>query len=106
MADTNLTMVRGDTLAFGLEFDGLNQDLDSCFFSCKESYSANDYVFNKSLADGISKVSDGKYRVRVAPEDTIGVEAGVYFYDLQIGVNDDIFTIMKGSITIEPNVTI
>ena len=27
MKDTNLTMVKGDTLAFGVEIEGLDQDL-------------------------------------------------------------------------------
>lgn len=106
MTDKNISMVRGDTLAFGIEIEGLEQDLDSAHFSCKESYSATSYIFHKTLEDGISKVSDGQYRVRVAPEDTQGIDAGNYYYDLQIGVNSDVFTIMKGSLTIEPDVTV
>lgn len=34
--DTNLEMVRGDTLAFAIEIEGLDQNLDSAFFSCKK----------------------------------------------------------------------
>ena len=26
MTDTNITMVKGDTLSFGMEFEGLDQD--------------------------------------------------------------------------------
>lgn len=105
MTDTNIKMVRGDTLAFGLEFEYLSQDLDACYFSCKTSYSATDYVFQKSLGDGISKVEDGQYRVRVAPEDTANVTAGHYYYDLQIEVNSDVYTLMKGALEIEADVT-
>lgn len=105
MADKNITMVRGDTLAFGMEFEGLDQNLTSAYFSCKSSYSASSYVFRKYLGNGITKVSTGKYRVRVAPEDTANVAAGHYYYDLQIAVNSDVFTIMKGTLTIEADVT-
>lgn len=105
MADYNITMVRGDTLSFGLEIEGLEQDLETAFFSCKSSYSAPNYAFQKSLNDGITKVDTGSYRVRVAPGDTQQLEAGTYYYDLQIGVNNDIFTILRGALAIEHEIT-
>ena len=52
-------------------------------------------LFKKSLGNGITKTDDG-YVVRVAPADTKNAEIGKYFYDLQIGVNNDIFTVLKG----------
>lgn len=104
MNDKNIRMTRGDTLAFGMEFDGLDQDLDSAYFTCKKAYEGEN-VFQKSLGDGISKAEDNKYRVRVAPEDTANIDAGKYYYDLEIGVNGDIFTLMKGILDIEPDVT-
>lgn len=104
--DFNISMVKGDTLSFGIEIEGLDQDLDSAFFSCAGAQPTTEYVFQKSLGDGITKVETGKYRVRVAPEDTADAEAGFYFYDLQIGVNSDIFTIMKGSLCLEAEVTV
>lgn len=103
--DKNLSMVRGDTLSFGMEISGIDQALDSVYFTCKSSYSATDPAFMKSLGDGISIVEPGKYRVRVAPEDTYNLESGVYYYDLQIGINGDVFTIMRGALELEPDVT-
>lgn len=97
--ETNLTMTRGDTLAFAVEIEGLEgQDLDTVKFSCKTDPDDQAYVFQKTLEDGISKVEAGKYRVRVAPEDTEDAELGKYYYDLQIGLNSDIYTIMKGKL--------
>ncbi len=97
--ETNMTMTRGDTLAFAVEIEGLEgQELDTVKFSCKADPDDEEYVFQKTLEDGISKVSAGKYRVRVAPEDTKDAELGKYFYDLQIGINSDIYTIMKGKL--------
>ncbi len=104
MVDTNIQMVRGDTLAFGMEIEGLGQDLASCYFTCKKSFQGEN-IFQKSIGNGVSKVSDGVYRVRVAPEDTADVEAGNYYYDLQIGVNSDIFTLLRGVLMIQNDVT-
>lgn len=36
MKDTKLTMVKGDTLAFGVEIEGLDQDLATAYFSCND----------------------------------------------------------------------
>lgn len=103
--ETNIEMVQGDTLAFGIEFEDLEQDLDSAYLTCKDSFTAVSDVFRISLGSGIEKVADQEYRVRVAPEDTQNVTAGNYYYDLRIGVNGDVFTILKGVLRILPAVT-
>lgn len=108
--DFNMSMVRGDTLTFGVEIKDENgelftQDLDTAYFTCKTSYDAEQAVFQKDLNFGISKVDTGTYIVRVAPEDTEGIEGGNYYYDFEIGVNSDIFTVLKGVLTIENDVT-
>lgn len=108
--DCNLKMVRGDTMTFGIELEGddgqvFEQDLESAFFTCKTSYDADQPVFQKSLSNGITKVATGQYVVRVAPTDTEGIEAGNYYYDFEIGLNSDIFTVLKGVLTIENDVT-
>ena len=100
----NLCMVRGDTLAFSFEVEGIDT-LDTAYLSCKANVDDENYVFQKSLTDGISLVSTGKYRVRVAPEDTSNIEVGSYYYDLEIGANSDIFTILKGILKVEQDVT-
>lgn len=100
----NLCMVRGDTLAFSFEVEGIDT-LDTAYFSCKANADDTEYVFQKSLTDGISLVETGKYRVRVAPKDTSNIEVGSYYYDLEIGANSDIFTILKGILKVEQDVT-
>lgn len=102
--DRYVTMTRGDTMSFGIEIDGLDQDLDTAFFTVRKSYSESP-VFQKSIGDGISKVGDSQYTVRVAPEDTENLQPGKYHYDLQLGVNSDVFTIIKGVLELERDVT-
>ena len=100
----NLSMVRGDTLAFSFEVEGIDS-LETAYFSCKANADDTEYVFQKSLSDGISIVKTGKYRVRVAPTDTKDIEVGSYYYDLEIGKNSDIYTILKGVLKVEQDVT-
>lgn len=103
--ETNISMVKGDTFSFGLELEGLEQDLDTAYLTVKESYDDDMPLFQKSLGDGIEKVELGEYTVRIAPEDTQNVEARRYFYDLQIGVNSDVFTIIRGILWVKNSVT-
>lgn len=112
MEKTNFEMIRGDTLsfAFEVEYDEALQKLDSAYFTCKENFDDDEPIFKKSLGHGITlaKQEDGKlyYVVRVAPEDTESVEPGHYYYDLQIGINGDVFSILIGSLKIHNDVTI
>lgn len=106
MCDQNITMIKGDTLSFGIEIDGLDgQDLESAFFTCRRVPTSGINVFQKALEDGIEKIDDGKYVVRVAPEDTENVTAGQYYYDCQIGLNGDVYTILLGLLNILQDVT-
>lgn len=108
---TNLEMIRGDTLsfAFEVEFDEAPQKLEKADFTCKTNFDDDDVVFRKELEKGInfSKQERNKlyYIVRVAPEDTKNIETGLYYYDLSIELNGDVFTILNGALKIESDVT-
>ena len=102
----NITMIRGDTLSFNVEVidkEGNPITADSAFFTCKKAI-VNEIVFQKSLNSGISQ-SDGLMCVRVAPEDTADIDQGRYYYDFQIGVGNDVFTIMIGMLSIEQDIS-
>ncbi len=101
----NFDMIKGDTLAFVFEIENLNDDLVSCYFSCKKSVDDETYSFQKALDNGITKIETGKYKVRVAPEDTKTLLAGKYYYDLQIGLGEDVYTILTGQINIKEEIT-
>ena len=115
MADTfnnsikrDISMVRGDTMSFGFQITGLEgEEPDEIYFSCKEKLDDTTYIFSISLDNGIEKRSYDQttdtltYGVRVAPSLTENVEFGKYFYDLQMDINDDVITLMKGKLSIE-----
>ena len=102
-------MTRGDTLSFGVRLKGLTQDLDSAYFTVETPEPYNFVVVQKSLDDGITKNVDNtdclEYIVRVAPEDTAELNVDKYNYDLEIGVDDDIFTPFKGILYLEHDST-
>jgi hypothetical protein len=88
-----------------MEIDGLEQDLETAYLTCRKSYTEPP-VFQKSLGHGISKTGEGQYVFRVAPEDTEPLEPGKYHYDVQIGANGDVFTVLDGILEIRRDVTV
>lgn len=104
----NIRHIKGDTYSSAMTIEGLGQDLQSAYFTCRESLNDDaEIIFEKSLNNGISLVEYDaendirKYAIRVDPRDTKNVQAGTYYYDLQVGINTDIFTIMRGQFVLE-----
>lgn len=100
--------VKGDTFSCALVVEDLGQDLDEVYFTCRENLNDNSEVlFQCSLDDGISLVEYDdekdirKYAIRVAPDKTKNLQSGIYYYDEEIRVNNDVFTIMKGKFILE-----
>lgn len=107
----NFEVIKGDTLAFGVEIafdDTPPKDLDAVHFSVKQNPD-DGYLFSKYLGAGVQKYKQiyNKlyYRVRVDPRDTENLEAGFYYYDLEIRSNGDVFTILKGLFIVENDIT-
>ena len=108
----NIRHVRGDTYSSALVVENLEQDLDEAYFTCRDTLNDNSTIlFEKSLNDGITLVEYDehkdirKYAIRVDPGDTENIQSGTYYYDLQVNVNGDIFTVMKGKFIIEQDAT-
>lgn len=104
--------VKGDTHSHPIIVEGLHQDLESIFFTCRDSLNDDSEVlFQKSLNAGITYMyydeekDERTYMVRIAPDDTKDLQAGTYYYDEQVAVNGDVFTIMRGKFIIEQDVT-
>lgn len=106
-----LEMVRGDTLSFAvsIEFDENVQELETAYFTCKGNFDDEKPLFQKKLNSGIYYAERERnklyYIVRIAPSDTKKLEAGQYYYDMEIGLNGDVFTILNGILSIENDVT-
>lgn len=100
-----IVMVRGDTLAFDMTLYDVEATVESIYFSCKKCPTDDEYVFQKSLGNGVTCVDTDVYRVRVAPADTASLPAGDYAYDLQLGLGADIYTILCGKLVLRQDVT-
>lgn len=105
--------VKGDTFSCALRVEDLGQNLDEIYFTCREGSNDNSTVlFQCTLGNGISLVSYDaakdirEYAIRVSPNKTKNLQAGTYFYDERVKVNNDIFTIMRGRFIIEQNSSI
>lgn len=114
----DLAMIKGDTMSFGFQMQGLDGSApSSIIFSCKEDPEDDETVFSSSLEDGgiwldseDPETDLQKYGVRIAPSKTENLNTGRYYYDLEITinggtVNEDVFTLMKGRLQIEYDVT-
>ena len=80
--------VKGDTLSHPIYVEGLNQDLESIYFTCRDSLNDNsEILIEKSLNNGITymyydeETDTRTYIVRIDPSDTKDLQAGTYFYD-------------------------
>lgn len=104
----DISMVKGDTMSFGFQIQGLgDQRPDEIHFTCKQDLEDENYVFERTLDNGVSfrgydqETDTLTYGVRVPPAATADIQEGLYYYDLQLDINGDILTLMKGRLTIE-----
>lgn len=106
MTDQNITMVSGDTLSFNVivkDKSGEAVTVDDASFRAKTNYeAATTLAINKTLGDGITQDGD-TLTVRLAPADTADL-AGFFYYDCDITVGSDRFTLLRGMLQIERDV--
>ena len=104
----DLTSIRGNTIAFNFI---TTEAIQGAWFSAKRTTDMKDvdYLFQRELDNGISLIEQTEegylYGVRVPPEDTNDIDKGTYYYDLQIKINNDIYTPLIGKLKITDDVT-
>lgn len=107
MDEKYITMVKGDTLSFGVEIvdqDGVPMDVDHIFFTCRKTYGDTDTLFALNEGLGITRLSEGVYSVLV-PASATGhpsVEPGLYVHDFRVMYGNDAFTVFRGVLEILP----
>ncbi len=106
----DIDMVRGDTVAFNFQLEGLAGDEPTFNFTCKDKPNGNTYI-TAELDDGITleeydETTDiATYSVSIAPTKTASLDLARYYYDLQMTLNDDVITLMRGRLTLLYEVT-
>jgi len=105
----NIDTIRGDTLNIQLEFESdtvldlTSEDFDITF-SLKQSATAVPYVFQKDKT-AVTEISDNIFMLRIAPEDTVDLVPGYYYYDIEVKLGEDIYTVAIGRMYIEVDIT-
>ena len=104
--DLNIKMVRGDTLSFYVEFDNLSSALSSAAFTCRDEWDGT-ILFQATLNNGITVDSSNSnlYRVNIVPNSTASLDWDTYVYDLQVGIDSDIYTLLRGNLYVVEEVT-
>ena len=92
--ELNIKMVKGDSLSFTVQIEGLKVDLDTAYFTVKNNEGDLSPLLQKSLKNGITKVDTDKY-----------LEDKSYFYDLEIRIGDSVHTIVKGLFKLVNDIT-
>ena len=94
---------RGGVASFIITFKNLNQDVTTIRFGLKEDYNLP-MLIDKTLGDGITKIDTGKYKVDFSYTDIIGLEAGMYVYDLRYTIGDTPAIPLSGYVIVNDSV--
>jgi hypothetical protein len=105
----DITMVKGDTLSFNFQIDGMGADrLDDVVFTVKDNPDSNTVLFKCDLSEGVTCEVDEEnhliYTLRVSPNKTKDLFVGGYYYDLVALHSRDVLTFMRGKLNLVYNV--
>lgn len=101
----DIEIVKGDTLAFNFQLQGLDGSEPTFAFTVKE-HPDDDILFSAELGDGIEldnydEVKDlATYTIHITPTKTKTLDLARYYYDLEMQVNGDVLTLMRGRFTL------
>ena len=101
----DIDMVRGDTLAFNFIVKGLDGAEPTISFTCRDHYDG-ELLFNCVSGYGIEQVDydaeqdAATFAVWVDPNKTKYLDLARYYYDLELSVNSDVITLMRGRLTL------
>lgn len=95
---------QGDAFSFTVTFKNLSEDLTTFAMGIKRDYSDSTMLLEKTLNNGITKISTGKYRVDFLPSETDALHPDLYVYDLRMSIGSTIYTPLYGYLNIQETV--
>ena len=108
----DIDIVKGDTLAFNFEIQGLEGAAPTIIFTCRDHYDDDLPLFTASTDnDGIeiaayNAVTDiTTFSLWVDPTKTKELDLARYYYDMELRLGDDVITLMRGRLTLVYEVT-
>ena len=100
----DIAMVRGDSLNFNFQLQGTEGSFPTAVtLTCAEHYD-QDPIFTADLESGISLIDYDQegdiatYGVSLRPDQTAYQAVGRYYYDLQMVMDDNVITLMRGNL--------
>ena len=102
----NFVLVRGISFTLDLIIPELqnNTNLINLYFTVRDKNQNDKYIFQKNLLEGIVLIEKSQYRITIDAEDTINLLLDKYNYDLKIEFDNNIFTIIKGTLIIKDGI--
>ena len=105
MINQNFTVVRGDSLQFRLNFVDTNTPPNALYFSLKDKSSDTTVILQKSLGNGITKVSNQlSYDFYLEHSDTNDLKLNNYIYQILALYGSEYETLVEGKLIITPEV--
>ena len=95
---------QGDEFSFTVTFKNLQEDLTTFAMGVKKEYTDETMLIQKSLGNGITKITTGKYRVDFTPSETGALTPDFYVYDLRMTIGSTVFTPLYGYLNIQETV--
>jgi hypothetical protein len=95
---------QGDEFSFTVTFKNLQEDLTTFTMGVKLDYTDTSMLIQKSLGNGITKISTGQYRVDFLPSETGALSPNFYVYDLRLSIGSTVFTPLYGYLNIQETV--
>jgi hypothetical protein len=108
-----LSATRGDTTIYRfscVDVDGAPVDLAAAAITMdvRGHPDAGDALIEKALGDGLTVVppsSAGLVDLELEPADTEGLDAGRYYWDLEVAMGDQAYTVDAGLLMLSADVT-
>ena len=95
---------QGDAFSFTVTFKNLTEDLTTFQMGVKRDYDDSTMLITKSLGNGITKLSTGKYEIDLTPAETGALTPDIYVYDLRMTLENIVFTPLYGCFNIQETV--
>lgn len=97
-------VIQGDQFSFTVTFKNLTEDLTTFTMGVKQKYDDATMLVTKSLGNGITKLSTGKYQIDFLPSETQALSPDFYVYDLRMTLGSVVYTPLYGYLNIQETV--
>lgn len=95
---------KGDQFSFTVTFKNLTEDLTTFAFGVKLNYADTTRIITKTLGNGITKLTTGKYQIDLLPDETDALSPDLYVYDLRMTLETVVYTPLYGYLNIQETV--